>query len=560
MGRIFEISNGRKIEVLGAKIFSLDEYHLYRTNIPREVQCALSTTNYTNKLLHSFAASVCNEISYRHKINPVIIFSTEDNVMVGERFKLKDYKFCVIGSGLAICLESSRMGVPVEQNIVFAKTIVPFYIDLWFESLIDDDAVILSGETFCNKVKMGEIALPVLVDTREFEQTSNTYIEIDEYGALSKYIPAIGEKEVVIPEGVCAIRNEAFCLNQITKAQFKKITLPKSLKCIEEGTFGGINELEEIKLHPQNVAFALKDGAFYSCKLVKTQMAYILPDKNKSLDTLLLYPPAKSDVSELHISMESIKIAESAFAECQLEKIVIDATTVADKFCPLIYIEDKTFMNCKKLLELEVLGCEPLRFIGRNIFDGCNPNISVKFDNVITKMIPQGLISLDEKTMWYAQSKNDELIVPDGIKNFGCTLQSLFIKNTNDMLFLGVVAAKRNIACFKKIVLPESFSVILKETFCFCKKLEEIILSSKTKKLKGYTFYACNKLIQVTCLGLEGVAKCDFNTEGYLKKVVLGPNFDFNEYIFPKGTIIEAPKKSKTIKTAKKLGWNCIEI
>lgn len=558
MKKIFEISNGRKIEVHSAKILSSNEYYSYMRNIPKEVQCALSTTNYTNNVLYSFAASSHNETCYPHKLYPVITFTSDDVVMIGERFKLKDYNFIIIGNGLAMCLESNRMDVLV-QSVIFAKTLVPFYVDLWFQSLIGDNAVLLSGKAFHGKLRTGEIIPPTLNDIREFKQCAETYIEIDEYGTLSKYIPAEGEKEVVVPEGVYAIRNEAFCLNATEKVQFKKITLPKSLRCIEKGAFSGVYELEDIALHHQNIAFEIKDGALYSCGLVKTNNAYILPEKNKSPNMFLLYPPAKADITNFHVVLDNFYIAESAFMGCQFEEVTIDATPLVDKYNtnkktskPCILIKNNTFKNCKKLSRLNFIGSKFMRFQGKNIFDGCNPDIKVKFDDVTTTMTPQGLLSEDKKSMWYAQSNCDELIIPDGVKNFGYLMQDSDLRND-----------KRNIACFRKIVFPKSFSTIPNLILSSCNLLEEITFSPKTQKFHCSAVTYSKNITKFTALGLKEIS---YKNTPYtfkdtnLKNVVLGPDFCLDKFDFPPDTIISAPKNSKTIERAKSLGMNYIEI
>lgn len=555
MGREIALSKGRKITAISARLLSCDELEQYDEVIPSEIIDGRTYDHFcygcygSIRTIPEGRAWIGNRPSvgvgapFTNKVYPIIVFESQDDVFAGESFYVKEWKFYIISDTLAISAEPVRVNQNVRQNGIFAKSDFKVFMELWEQSLFDDDQPLLTGDAFEDLIWQKGGILDT-TDVRVFEQGTETYIEIDEFGTLAKYIPAIGETDIVLPEGIEAIRNEAFVLNGNDKAQFKSIILPKTLRHIEIGTFMGIVDLEKIEVHPENLRFKAIDGVLFGCRPAYGDDFAIVAEDVKGKfeeDILICYPPAKSDFTEYTLPNNVMKLETGAFMDSILEVITLDFSLADERKFDrraINNIRDYIFKNCKKLRLLRLINSKKLAFNGTHTFSGCNMDLTVMFDEEETSLTSVGLISVDKKTMYCVNIDGDELIIPDGVKRF---------KETPD----GVIGGTMRIT---SVVFPDSFTSI-KESFFTSNtaRMEKLVLGRKTKKLREYTFGYCRRLKYVEARGLEVFQGFEGCTN--LEKIVLGPNC----CNLPKNVVIEAPAGSQTIENAKNESLEYIE-
>lgn len=546
-------------EVLGTKCLTAEEYLKYKDILLQSNKGfynLISSSIYSSSKFASFNAYIGYStyqpigavLGYDIFFAPAIIFKSDFSIDVGETISTRDHNFLVLDNNLAIycdCKKFAALTTCVHAEI-YAKSKIKYTLDRWTERLFDGTREMPSKKEIQDWFLNAPQPQPETIFSKE--QTSEPYIEIDEYRTLNRYIPAIGETEVVLPEGIEAIRAEAFSLNEHEKAKIKSIHLPRTLKYIEEGTLCDINELETITVHPHNVVYKVVDGVLFACKdvgyysWVSDKKCYLEPSN------LICYPSQKKDVTEYTVPAW-IWIKKGAFSGCQLECITIEADK--DAQFGSNSIEDYAFKNSKKLHTVNLINPPKITLYGPHIFEGCNLGLRVNYNKRVTYLIPEGLISKNGKEIFYPACLDDEWQCPASVE-----------KLSSNIAFHGV----------RKIVLSDScefniHSLTNKFTFAHTKSIEEIHFGkSITSLFTDYLFSGCENLKIISGESLEAIGGDHlgnaFSGCNKLERIIPGPNCVFSswEKQWPKNVIIEAPKGSATIRNAKKAGLKYKEV
>lgn len=542
MGKIFELSNQQKIEIIETRYLSRTELENYKSLIEnyRFVHKDFSSNSiYTYNHFFSlyFHTSSGNSMTF----SPAIIFNAEPKIEACNRICIKDLSFFVLDDNLAIYTDNTNWISNENIAQIYDKSVLKSFLKLWTDYLFDDnDKMPTKDELTTEYLKMlveSEKRGIEFSDFREFEQGSTPYIEIDDYKTLVKYIPAEGEVDIVIPEGIEAIRNEAFSLNREKKAIIRSIHLPRSLKFIEDGTFWDLYDLESITVSPGNSAFQNIDGVLYG-KGWECVDWWIQKDESNSIpEALICYPPAKKDIKEF-ILPEGIKtITCGAFSNCQLEAITINAKKDGKAF--RIYIYDYAFRNCTKLSTLNLGNTKDIQFKGFHHFDNCNIGLQVNYGKKITFLTTVGLLSKNKKTIYYSiPDSNQEWHIPEGTEK---SVDHFTNWNTEKC---GI----------KKIFFPKSFLDISNYAFNGIESVEEIYLGENTKVIGRNGFLNCRNLKRLEAANAEALDEYSLNACINLETIVLGPNCEFDTFGWPDTVVVEAPKGSQTIENAKKKG------
>lgn len=164
---------------------------------------------------------------------------------------------------------------------------------------------------------------------------------------LTKYVGA-GEDNVVIPDGVTAIGNEAFK----NKVFIKTVFIPNTVKHIGYDAFSGCRGLVSIDI-PSSV-ISTNNMAFDGCSNLKSV----------SLSNSLPYIGSKmfcdcSSLESICIPNGVTSIGEYAFARCKnLKKVIIPISVTK--------IENGAFFGCESLKD--VIVSHDIEYIGRSAF------------------------------------------------------------------------------------------------------------------------------------------------------------------------------------------------
>lgn len=195
--------------------------------------------------------------------------------------------------------------------------------------------------------------------------------------------------EIVIPEGVTMIANEAFT----DCRQLKTVVLPKSLKSIGEYAFASCFNLEDI-VFPEGLE-VIDERAFSSCSSLKS---IVLPSSIKTLgiQCFLWCRELKSvDLSQV-TNIEDNELPSGLFSSCvqltdvKLPNNLVDLGTFTFYCCEnlekidlpssLLYLGASSFEGCTKLQSIVLP--KDITYIPTSIFRHCVSLKNINLDNV----------------------------------------------------------------------------------------------------------------------------------------------------------------------------------
>ncbi|MGN0660467.1 MAG: leucine-rich repeat protein [Oscillospiraceae bacterium] len=348
------------------------------------------------------------------------------------------------------------------------------------------------------------------------------------------------DKEIIIPEKidgatVTEISHHAFENNE----NIEKISIPSGVTKIGHLAFCS-QSLAEIEVADGNSTFTSIDGVLF----------------DKSVQTLLLYPPCKQDLN-YSVPDTVTQFAENAFSGCEnLESVKIPETITA--------ISSSAFSDCKNLKSINIP--ETVTNIGFFAFGGCKKLENIKF--------PDSLLYIGEgavyDTAWYNSQEdgvvyigviaysykgkmpyNSEITLKDGttvISEHAFEMEENLAKITlpdsvriiSEHAFdstgieeieipKGVTvisaAAFKECANLKKVILPDTITKIEAESFFYCDELTEIEIPRSTKEISDYAFEYCSNL---TIKGYRNTEAERYANAKGIKFEALYQNMDIN--------------------------------
>ena len=217
-------------------------------------------------------------------------------------------------------------------------------------------------------------------------------------------------------------------------SEILKVTLPDTIKTIEDGAFDECESLKDIELSLE--LREIKSCTFYECRSLEN---IIIPNKVK-------------------------KIGSQAFEICSNLKRITIPNTVEE-------IGDYAFLGCTNLVTVE--GGNNLEKIGSRVFDGCLQLRSITLSSSIKKC--GGRI--------FAECKNLQTVGP---LNGDYNIKLGFTETIPTGLF--------NDSEILKVTLPDTIKTIEDGAFDECESLKDIELSLELREIKSCTFYECRSL------------------------------------------------------------------
>ena len=270
------------------------------------------------------------------------------------------------------------------------------------------------------------------------------------------------------------------------------VIVPEGVTVIEEGTFGGCDDITEIVI-PRSVEQI--NGDAFSCeglcfiKVASGNMNYKVEDGvlyTKDGKTLCRYPCNKKGDSFI-VPDGVIRIENSAFDSCSnLESVTLRNGVTS--------IGEDAFNYCKALTSIKLP--ESLETIEESAFYDCEALESVK--------IPDSVESIGERAFSGCTSLS-EIELPDSVESIGkrafsgCTALSEIelpsdIKEISNSLFYGCES-------LESVKIPSGVTRIGTYAFSDCKSLESVKLPSSLTEIGERAFKAATKLSKIRFMG-----------------------------------------------------------
>ena len=339
-----------------------------------------------------------------------------------------------------------------------------------------------------------------------------------------------------IPDGVESIEQAAFAqvngltaielngVKKLAKGAFDKavklrnVLLGPSVDTIEDGAFGGNNDLAAFDVDPANPNYAADNGVIYTknkeelvlfpagkageyttlptTKKIRNRAFYYAQKVTKvtfnsnleiidndafqattKLANITFEAPAKiktigtfafqgSGLTELNIPASLEVVSWSAFGSTKLKKV-----TVADG-SQLQSINKAAFNGCKDLAEFTFEGSSTLNKIQEDAFSGD--------DKLKSFVIPEKVTVLER-----------------GAFNGASGLETITFKQPATMTIIGE-GAFQNAKALKRIELPSTVTTISKDAFNTCSSLTEIVVPASVTSIDPTGFQECAKLEKFT--------------------------------------------------------------
>lgn len=339
-----------------------------------------------------------------------------------------------------------------------------------------------------------------------------------------------------VPDGVESIEQAAFAqvngltaielngVKKLAKGAFDKavklrnVLLGPSVDTIEDGAFGGNNDLAAFDVDPANPNYTADNGVIYTknkeelvlfpagkageyttlptTKKIRNRAFYYAQKVTKvtfnsnlevidndafqattKLANITFEAPAKiktigtfafqgSGLTELNIPASLEVVSWSAFGSTKLKKV-----TVADG-SQLQSINKAAFNGCKDLEEFTFEGSSTLNKIQADAFSGD--------DKLKSFVIPEKVTVLER-----------------GAFNGASGLETITFKQPATMTVIGE-GAFQNAKALKRIELPSTVTTISKDAFNTCSSLTEVVIPASVTTIDATGFQECAKLERFT--------------------------------------------------------------
>ena len=282
----------------------------------KKIICDYPEAKYNSKLLKSLLTDYYPEYIFRRQINLLVVLINTGIVSD------------ILKSTNVDSRDIAKYSLRLENELGYNKDLTRECIELWanalgkYISISDDICINELNDSILDENRIKNDILYAMsglnINDSEFEISS---------GCLTRYKG--NSKEVVIPEGVVVINENAFIHNETVE----RIILPESVKKIKpKGVYA--SKLKNIYIENQNKYFKSVGGVLF----------------DNNMKTLIQYPIASAE-SEYSIPEGIEKVEGKAFAFCKnLTKINFPIS--------LRIIDESSFTCCDNIRSI---------FIGRNV-------------------------------------------------------------------------------------------------------------------------------------------------------------------------------------------------
>ena len=357
--------------------------------------------------------------------------------------------------------------------------------------------------------------------------------------SLPAYQGVIGQPSASvykIPDGVEVVGQAAFAqvngltaieLNEVKKLEkgafdkqtkLRNVRLGSSVDTIEEGAFGGNQNLTAFDVDPLNPNYTSDDGVIYNAD--KTELVLFPGGKGGEYTTLPTTTKIRrrafyynNVLAKVNFNKNLEVIDGDAFqATTELKNITFEAParvksigTFAFQGSGLTELNipaslqtvDWSAFGFSKLKKITVADGSQLQSINKEAFNGCKDLEEFTFEGSSTlNKIQKDAFSGDDKLKSFVIPEK-VTVLERGAFNGASGLETITFKQPATMTIIGE-GAFQGAQALKKIELPSTVTTISKDAFNTCSSLTEIVVPASVTSIDPTGFQECAKLEKFT--------------------------------------------------------------
>ena len=357
--------------------------------------------------------------------------------------------------------------------------------------------------------------------------------------SLPAYQGVIGQPSASvykIPDGVEIVGQAAFAqvngltaieLNEVKKLEkgafdkqtkLRNVRLGSSVDTIEEGAFGGNQNLTAFEVDPLNPNYTSDDGVIYNAG--KTELVLFPGGKGGEYTTLPTTTKIRrrafyynNVLAKVNFNKNLEVIDGDAFqATTELKNITFEAParvksigTFAFQGSGLTELNipaslqtvDWSAFGFSKLKKITVADGSQLQSINKEAFNGCKDLEEFTFEGSSTlNKIQKDAFSGDDKLKSFVIPEK-VTVLERGAFNGASGLETITFKQPATMTIIGE-GAFQGAQALKKIELPSTVTTISKDAFNTCSSLTEIVVPASVTSIDPTGFQECAKLEKFT--------------------------------------------------------------
>ena len=357
--------------------------------------------------------------------------------------------------------------------------------------------------------------------------------------SLPAYQGVIGQPSASvykIPDGVEIVGQAAFAqvngltaieLNEVKKLEkgafdkqtkLRNVRLGSSVDTIEEGAFGGNQNLTAFDVDPLNPNYTSDDGVIYNAD--KTELVLFPGGKGGEYTTLPTTTKIRrrafyynNVLAKVNFNKDLEVIDGDAFqATTELKNITFEAParvksigTFAFQGSGLTELNipaslqtvDWSAFGFSKLKKITVADGSQLQSINKEAFNGCKDLEEFTFEGSSTlNKIQKDAFSGDDKLKSFVIPEK-VTVLERGAFNGASGLETITFKQPATMTIIGE-GAFQGAQALKKIELPSTVTTISKDAFNTCSSLTEVVIPASVTTIDATGFQECAKLEKFT--------------------------------------------------------------
>ena len=357
--------------------------------------------------------------------------------------------------------------------------------------------------------------------------------------SLPAYQGVIGQPSASvykIPDGVEIVGQAAFAqvngltaieLNEVKKLEkgafdkqtkLRNVRLGSSVDTIEEGAFGGNQNLTAFDVDPHNPNYTSDDGVIYNAD--KTELVLFPGGKGGEYTTLPTTTKIRrrafyynNVLAKVNFNKDLEVIDGDAFqATTELKNITFEAParvksigTFAFQGSGLTELNipaslqtvDWSAFGFSKLKKITVADGSQLQSINKEAFNGCKDLEEFTFEGSSTlNKIQADAFSGDDKLKSFVIPEK-VTVLERGAFNGASGLETITFKQPATMTVIGE-GAFQNAKALKRIELPSTVTTISKDAFNTCSSLTEVVIPASVTTIDATGFQECAKLEKFT--------------------------------------------------------------
>ena len=271
---------------------------------------------------------------------------------------------------------------------------------------------------------------------------------------------------------VISCKENMFSNAMTSRNEIKAITVPESIKSINDSAFSACNNLESINVNENNNYYSSFSGILYDKEQTEIKIVpraikeAIIPNGVKSIESNVF--SGCTALTNVTIPNSITNIGSSAFSECSN---LVDVT-ISDS---ITSIEANTFYNCSALTSITIPN--NVTSIGSNAFYNCTSLTNVTIGSGVTNISNSTFNSCNKLESINVSVENKTYSSVDGI---------LYNREQTEIIYIPIA--------IKEVSIPDTIIEIENGVFNSCSSLTSITIGKGVTTIGNIAFSNCSKL------------------------------------------------------------------